>query len=207
MSRTGESEAQKLPEPLGRIRSALESVRTGSSIKGVLNAPTLIHKKGPEWDVVTRPWSSPMSIPARGELVEILLVEDNPDDADLTLDALRHGRMRNRVTVVEDGVEAMAYLRRVGKYAAAQRPDLILLDLSMPRKNGREVLAEVKQDPQLRGIPVVVMTSSDDEKDVIAAYDLQVNCYITKPVDLDQFIKVVKSIEQFWLCIVRLPAG
>src|SRR5437764_8539156 len=141
-------------------------------------------------------WNNPMTNPLRGEPIEILLVEDSPDDANLTVDALRDGRVRNRVTVVEDGVEAMAYLRRQGRYAEAPRPDLILLDLNLPRKNGREVLAEVKQDPHLRRIPVVVMTSSDDETDVLAAYNLYVNCYVTKPVDLNQFIKVVKSIEQ-----------
>ena len=139
--------------------------------------------------------------------IEILLVEDNPDDADLTMDALRDGRVRNHVTWVEDGVEAMACLRRERQYAAAPRPDLILLDLNMPRKNGREVLAEVKQDPDLRRIPVVVMTSSDDEKDIMAAYNLYVNCYVTKPVDLDQFLTVVKSIEHFWFTVVKLPAA
>ena len=142
----------------------------------------------------------------QGTPIEILLVEDSPDDADLTIDALRDGRVRNRVTVVEDGVEAMAYLRE-GKYCAVPRPDLILLDLNLPRKNGREVLAEVKQDPNLRRIPVVMMTSSDDEKDILAAYNLHVNCYVTKPVDLDQFIRVVKSIEHFWFSIVKLPAA
>jgi CheY-like chemotaxis protein len=111
------------------------------------------------------------------------------------------------VTVVEDGVEAMAYLRREGQYAASPRPDLILLDLNLPRKNGREVLAEVKKDPELRRIPVVIMTSSDDEKDILAAYNLYVNCYVTKPVDLDQFIAVVKSIEHFWFSVVKLPAA
>ena len=144
---------------------------------------------------------------ADGEPIEILLVEDNPDDADLTLGALREGRVRNRVTVVQDSVEAMAYLRRDGRHAAAVRPDLILLDLNLPRKNGREVLAEIKQDPTLRRIPVVIMTSSDDEKDILAAYDLYVNCYVTKPVDLDQFIRVVKTIEHFWLSVVKLPAA
>jgi two-component system, chemotaxis family, response regulator Rcp1 len=144
---------------------------------------------------------------ARGEPIEILLVEDSPDDADLTVDVLREGRVRNRVTVIEDGVDAMAYLRREGRHAAAPRPDLILLDLNLPRKNGREVLAEIKQDPDLRRIPVVVMTSSDDEKDVLAAYNLYVNCYVTKPVDLNQFIGVVRSIENFWLSIVKLPAA
>jgi chemotaxis family two-component system response regulator Rcp1 len=143
----------------------------------------------------------------RGEPIEVLLVEDSPDDADLTMDALRNGRVRNRITHVEDGIQAMAFLRREGKYADAPRPDLILLDLNLPRKSGREVLAEVKQDPDLRRIPVVIMTSSDDEKDILAAYNLYVNCYVTKPVDLDQFIGVVKSIEQFWFTIVKLPAA
>jgi chemotaxis family two-component system response regulator Rcp1 len=151
--------------------------------------------------------SSPVSSSSRGDPIEILLVEDSPNDADMTMDALRDGRVRNRITHVEDGVEAMALLRRVGKYADAPRPDLILLDLNLPRKNGREVLAEIKQDPELRRIPVVIMTSSDDEKDILAAYNLYVNCYITKPVDLDQFIAVVKSIEQFWFTIVKLPAA
>ena len=143
----------------------------------------------------------------RGEPIEILLIEDSPDDADLTVDVLREGRIHNRVTVIEDGVEAMAYLRREGRHATALRPDLILLDLNLPRKNGREVLAEIKLDPELRRIPVVVMTSSDDEKDILAAYDLYVNCYVTKPVDLNQFIGVVRSIEKFWLSIVKLPAA
>lgn len=142
-----------------------------------------------------------------GTPIEILLVEDTPDDACLTVDALQEGRIHNRVTVIEDGVEAMAFLRRQGQYAAAPRPDLILLDLNLPRKNGREVLSEIKQDPSLRRIPVVIMTSSDDEKDILAAYNLYVNCYVTKPVDLDQFIGVVKSIEHFWFNIVKLPAA
>ncbi len=151
--------------------------------------------------------SIPMSTAARGEPIEILLVEDSPDDADLTIDALRDGRVRNRISHVEDGVEAMAFLRRQGKHANAPRPDLILLDLNLPRKNGREVLQEVKQDPELRRIPVVVMTCSDDEKDILAAYNHHVNCYVTKPVDLGQFIGVVKSIEHFWLTVVKLPAA
>ena len=123
------------------------------------------------------------------------------------LNALRVGRVRNNVTLIEDGVTAMAYLRREGRYAQAPRPDLILLDLNLPRKNGREVLAEIKQDPSLRRIPVVIMTSSDDEKDILAAYNLYVNCYVTKPVDLDQFVRVVKSIEHFWFSVVKLPAA
>jgi len=152
--------------------------------------------------------SLPMTnAPRTEQAFEILLVEDSPDDAALTVDALRDGRVRNHITVVEDGVEAMCFLRRQGPYADAPRPDLILLDLNLPRKNGREVLTEVKQDPDLRRIPVVIMTSSDDEKDILAAYNLYVNCYVTKPVDLDQFIRVVKSIEHFWFSIVKLPAA
>jgi CheY-like chemotaxis protein len=153
------------------------------------------------------PWNERMATISRAEPIEILLVEDSPDDASLTIEALRDGRVHNRISVVEDGVEAMAYLRRDGPYRDAPRPDLILLDLNLPRKSGREVLAEVKQDPDLRRIPVVVMTSSDDEKDILAAYNLYVNCYVTKPVDLDQFIRVVKTIEHFWFSIVKLPAA
>lgn len=153
-------------------------------------------------------WNNTMSESARGgDPIEILLVEDSPDDADLTINALSDGKIRNRITHVEDGVEAMAFLRRQGKYADAPRPDLILLDWFMPRKNGQEVLSEVKADPELRRIPVVVMTMSDDHKDVLAAYNHHVNCYVTKPVDLEQFIKVVKSIEHFWFSIVKLPAA
>ena len=155
--------------------------------------------------VQPQPRSIPMTSAA--DPIEILLVEDNADEAYLTINALRDGRVRNRITHVEDGVEAMAVLRRLGRHADAPRPDLILLDLNLPRKNGREVLAEVKQDPDLRRIPVVIMTSSDDEKDILAAYNLYVNCYVTKPVDLDQFIGVVKSIEHFWFSIVKLPAA
>jgi CheY-like chemotaxis protein len=144
---------------------------------------------------------------ARGEPIEILLVEDDPNDADLTIDALREGRVRNRISHVEDGVEAMAFLRRQGKYADAPRPDLILLDWRMPRKNGLEVLTEVKTDEELKRLPVVVMTSSDDDNDILEAYKRHVNCYVTKPVDLDQFKKVVRSIEHFWFSIVKLPAA
>src|SRR5262249_14862017 len=143
------------------------------------------------------------SIP--GEPIEILLVEDNADDADLTVETLREGKVRNNVRVVEDGVEAMAFLRREGKNAAAPRPDLILLDLKLPRKSGREVLAEIKTDPDLQRIPVVIMTTSSAEKDILEAYNLHANCYVTKPVDLDQFIGVVKKIEDFWLTVVKLP--
>lgn len=140
-----------------------------------------------------------------GRAIEILMVEDNPGDVRLTVEALKDGKVRNRLNVVEDGVEALAFLRREGKYAQAPRPDLILLDLNLPKKDGREVLAEVKADPDLRRIPVVVLTTSRAEEDVLRAYDLNANCYITKPVSLDQFIKVVRSIEEFWLTIVKLP--
>jgi len=143
----------------------------------------------------------------RGEPIEILLVEDSPDDAEMTIEALRGGRLQNRIVHVEDGIEAMEFLRRRGKYASAARPDLILLDLHMPRMNGREVLAEVKEDPDLRRIPVVMMTQSKDEQDILAAYNLHVNCYVTKPVDMEQFIGAVKSIENFWFSVVKLPAA
>jgi two-component system, chemotaxis family, response regulator Rcp1 len=137
--------------------------------------------------------------------VEILLVEDNPGDVRLTKEALREGKVRNNLYVAADGVEALRFLRREGEYDQAVRPDLILLDLNLPRKDGREVLEEIKQDAQLRTIPVVVLTSSQAEQDICRAYDLHANCYVTKPVDLDQFITVVKSIETFWFTIVKLP--
>lgn len=140
-----------------------------------------------------------------GSEITILLVEDNPGDVILTKEALKDGKVRNRMDVAEDGVEAIAYLRKEGKYAAASRPDLILLDLNLPRKNGREVLAEIKADENLNTIPVVILTTSDADEDVLKAYKLNANCYITKPVDLDQFVKVVKAIEGFWLSIVKLP--
>jgi CheY-like chemotaxis protein len=138
--------------------------------------------------------------------IEVLLVEDNPGEVRLILEALKEGKVCNRLNVVRDGVEAMAYLRREGQHAAAARPDLILLDLNLPRKDGRQVLAEIKQDPDLRRIPVVVLTTSDAELDVLKSYDLHANCYITKPVNLERFITVVRSIEDFWLTVVRLPS-
>ena len=137
--------------------------------------------------------------------VEILLVEDNPGDVRLTREALREGKVRNNLYVASDGVEALAFLRREGEYADAVRPDLILLDLNLPRKDGREVLEDIKADPSLRYIPVVVLTSSQAEQDILRAYDLHANCYVSKPVDLDQFIHVVHSIENFWFTIVKLP--
>jgi two-component system, chemotaxis family, response regulator Rcp1 len=142
----------------------------------------------------------------RNGAIEVLLVEDNPGDVRLTREALKDGRLLNSVTVVGDGVEALSFLRREGKYANAVTPDLILLDLNLPKKDGREVLAEIKADPRLRRIPVVVLTTSSAEEDILKTYDLHANCYITKPVDLEQFIQVVKSIEDFWLSIVKLPS-
>ena len=140
-----------------------------------------------------------------GKPVEILLVEDNPGDARLALEALKDSKIRNSLSHVKDGVEALAFLRQQGDYAAAPRPDLILLDLNLPRKDGRQVLAEIKQDPDLQSIPVVILTISKDEEDVLETYSLHANCFITKPIDLGQFMKVVKSIEDFWLTIVKLP--
>ena len=137
--------------------------------------------------------------------LEILLVEDNPADVRLTQEAFRDGKIHNTLAVVKDGVEALEFLRKQGKYKGKPRPDIVLLDLNLPKKDGRQVLQEMKQDPALRTIPVVILTSSDAERDIAGAYELQANCYITKPVDLDQFITVVKSIEDFWFSIVKLP--
>ena len=140
-----------------------------------------------------------------GRPIEILLVEDNPGDVRLTVEGLNEGKVRNNLHLARDGVEALAFLRREGEFQNAVRPDLILLDLNLPRKDGREVLQDLKSDPLLRTIPVVVLTTSRSEQDVLRSYELQANCYITKPVDLEQFITVVKSIEDFWLTIVTLP--
>lgn len=137
--------------------------------------------------------------------IEILLVEDSPSDTALTIEALKAGKVVNKLNHVEDGVEAMNYLRRQGKYAKTARPDLIMLDLNLPRKDGREVLAELKNDPDLKIIPVIVLTTSRSDKDILQSYQLSANCYITKPVDFAHFIDVVKSIEQFWLTVVTLP--
>jgi len=140
-------------------------------------------------------------------MIEILLVEDNPGDADLAREALVSSKFKNSLHVVNDGEKAMAFLRKTGEYTSAPRPDLILLDLNLPRKDGREVLAEIKQDDNLKRIPVVILTSSKADEDVIKSYNLHANCYITKPLDFFQFTKVVQSIENFWLSIVVLPNG
>jgi CheY-like chemotaxis protein len=141
----------------------------------------------------------------RARPIEILLVEDNPGDVRLTQEALRDYKFQNNLHVAKDGVEALRFLKREGSDEGAPRPDLILLDLNLPRKDGREVLEEIKADPSLRRIPVVVLTTSKAEEDIVRAYDLNANCYITKPVDFEQFIKVVQSIEEFWLSMVKLP--
>jgi CheY-like chemotaxis protein len=137
--------------------------------------------------------------------VEILLVEDSPSDTELTVEALKEAKVRNHLNIVEDGVQALEFLRREGKYGDAPRPDLILLDLNLPRKDGREVLAEIKSDESLKTIPVVVMTTSRAQQDVLQAYKQHANCYVTKPVDFEQFLNVVHSIESFWLMLVTLP--
>lgn len=140
------------------------------------------------------------------KVVEILLIEDNVGDARLAKEALQDAKVRNNLSWVSDGVEALAFLRRQGSYLGAPRPDLILLDLNLPRKDGREVLSEIKSDESLKRIPVVILTTSQAEEDILRAYHLNANCYISKPVDLDQFMKVVKTIEDFWLTIVKLPS-
>jgi two-component system, chemotaxis family, response regulator Rcp1 len=142
-----------------------------------------------------------------GRPIEILLVEDEAEAAETTMDALRDGRVRNRVHWVQDGEEAITFLRRQGHHGSVPRPDLILLDLNMPRMNGHEVLAIIKQHPDWKRIPVVIMTTSANEKDVLLAYDRHANCYVTKPLDIDKFMEAIRSIEDFWLSIVRLPAA
>jgi two-component system, chemotaxis family, response regulator Rcp1 len=140
-----------------------------------------------------------------GKAIDILLVEDNPGDVRLAQEALKESKVKNQLFVVEDGVEAMAFLRQQGRYTHAPRPDLILLDLNLPRKSGREVLAEVKEDENLKRIPVVVLTVSRAEEDILRCYNHYANCYITKPLDFSQFMEITKSIEEFWLTIVKLP--
>jgi two-component system, chemotaxis family, response regulator Rcp1 len=138
--------------------------------------------------------------------IEILLVEDSPGDVRLTREALREAKVQNNLHVVDDGIEALAFLRGEGQYLGAPRPDVVLLDLNLPRKDGREVLREMKADPELRSIPVVILTTSAAEEDICRAYELQANCYVHKPVDLEQFFAIVRSIESFWFTIVKLPA-
>ena len=139
--------------------------------------------------------------------IDILLVEDNPGDERLTREALREGKVYHKLHWVKDGVEALEFLRKQGKYKGTPRPDIILLDLNLPKKDGREVLQEIKADERLMRIPVVILTTSKAEEDVLKTYTLHANCYVTKPVDLEQFIKVVQSIDNFWLTVVTLPDG
>jgi chemotaxis family two-component system response regulator Rcp1 len=146
-----------------------------------------------------------VTIEERKRPIEILLVEDNPGDVRLTLEAFKDAKVCNNLSVVQDGMEALAFLNREDEFAQAPRPDLILLDLNLPKKDGREVLLEIKADENLRRIPVVILTTSQAEEDIFRTYNLHANCYIAKPVDFDQFIKVIKSIEEFWLTIVKLP--
>jgi two-component system, chemotaxis family, response regulator Rcp1 len=143
----------------------------------------------------------------KANVVHILLVEDSPSDVELTIAAMEEAKVANQLSVVSDGVEAMAYLRRQHQYANAPRPDLILLDLNLPRKDGREVLVEIRADENLRVIPIAVLTTSKAESDVLRSYELGANCYITKPVGFDQFLEVIHGIENFWLTIVQLPPG
>jgi CheY-like chemotaxis protein len=140
------------------------------------------------------------------QVIQILLVEDSPSDVELTIEAMREAKVANELSVVVDGVDALAFLRQEGKYSTARRPDLVLLDLNLPRKNGTEVLAEMRADPRMRSIPVAVLTTSKAESEVLRAYELGANCFITKPVRLDEFLDVIRAIEDFWLTIVRLPA-
>ena len=139
------------------------------------------------------------------EPIEILLVEDNPGDARLAVEALKDSKVRNNLYHVKDGVEAMDFLYRRGSYADVPVPDLILLDLNLPRKDGREVLEEIKEDPELKLVPVVVLTTSEAERDLVRTYDLHANAYVVKPIDLDRFVEVVQAIEDFWFAIVKLP--
>ena len=143
----------------------------------------------------------------QGKTIEILLVEDNPGDVELVREALGEGKINNQLHVAADGVQALQYLKGEGPHSGAACPDLVLLDLNLPKKNGREVLQEIKSDPELKFIPVVVLTSSKAEEDILKSYNLHANCYVTKPVDLDQFLRVVRSIEDFWLSVVKLPCS
>jgi CheY-like chemotaxis protein len=147
-----------------------------------------------------------IALKMQGRRIEILLVEDSPGDVQLTIEALRDARVNTNLHVAQDGEEALAFLRREGAFADAPRPDLVLLDLNLPRKSGHEVLDEIKTDPELRRIPVVILSTSDAEGDVLAAYDRSANCYVTKPVDIDRFWEVVRSIDEFWLRLAKLPS-
>jgi CheY-like chemotaxis protein len=145
------------------------------------------------------------SLPPETRPIDILLVEDDPGDVLITKEALEHSKVTNNLTCVEDGEQALAFLRREGEHAGATRPDLILLDLNLPRRDGREVLAEVKNDPELRRIPIVVLTTSQAEEDILRSYDLHANAFVSKPVDFDRFVEVVRQVDEFFFTVVRLP--
>ena len=187
---------QRRARPTGKPRTGQEGGAAALRQEGSENVKTR-----------TRTRQRPADTASGGEPIEILLVEDKEYDARRTMNALKTGKVRNRVSWVEDGVEAMEYLRQQGGHRDAPRPDLILLDWYMPRMHGEEVLEQIKQDDELKRIPVVIMTSSDQEADVLKAYNLHANCYVTKPVHVDEFIDKVRSIEDFWLTIVKLPAA
>ncbi|HEX9065890.1 MAG TPA: response regulator [Streptosporangiaceae bacterium] len=146
-----------------------------------------------------------MSMPGSGEMIQVLLIEDDPGDVVITRDAFAENKVRNHLSVVSDGDSAMAFLRRTGSFASAPRPDLILLDLNLPRKSGHEILAEIKADPDLRQIPVVVLTTSDAEEDVMRSYDLHANAFVSKPIDFDAFVRAVRQIDEFFITVVKLP--
>jgi len=148
-----------------------------------------------------------MNVRNKFKAVEILLIEDNPGDVRLTIEALKESKIINHLEIVEDGIEALSFLKKEGIYKDKSRPDLIILDLNLPKKDGREVLAEIKSDNLLKQIPIVILTTSEAEEDIVKSYELHANCYITKPVNMDQFIKVVKSVGEFWFSIVMLPPG
>ena len=148
-----------------------------------------------------------MNVRNKFKAVEILLIEDNPGDVRLTIEALKESKIINNLDVVEDGIEALSFLKKEGIYKDKPRPDLIILDLNLPKKDGREVLGEIKSEDSLKQIPIVILTTSEAEEDIIKSYELHANCYITKPVNMEQFIKVVKSVSDFWFSIVMLPPG
>jgi chemotaxis family two-component system response regulator Rcp1 len=200
----------------GVVRDRPEHSTSNEDNREVMSQPYLrnfrsdvasVHDKSagvPPPTVAAQDFTPPTQLPG-AVAVEILLVEDSPGDIRLTQEALRAAKVKNNLHVVIDGIEATSFLRREGKHTDAPRPDLILLDLNLPKKNGQEVLEDIKLDPQLRTIPVVILTTSVDEEDILRSYKLHANCYITKPVDLDQFLRVVKAIDSFWLTIVKLP--
>jgi CheY-like chemotaxis protein len=146
-----------------------------------------------------------MSVPASADMIQILLVEDDPGDVVITREAFAENKVRNYLSVVSDGETAMSFLRREGEFGDAPRPDLILMDLNLPRKSGHEVLAEIKADPELRRIPVVILTTSDAEEDILRSYDLHANAFVTKPVDFERFLRVVRQIDEFFITVIRLP--